>query len=126
MDFEGSLSPVIAPKKARPSETGSDEDWEYLIHSDYHRNIEFHVFAKALQLEPVEVPISKDDNQQAFNLDSTALLFSHIPAIFYVLHLTYEELKLNTLMRDGIRSLVTLLLQLARCLVVLYTMQSLG
>lgn len=25
LDFEGSLSPVIAPKKARPSETGSDE-----------------------------------------------------------------------------------------------------
>lgn len=24
-DFEGSLSPVIAPKKARPSETGSDD-----------------------------------------------------------------------------------------------------
>lgn len=25
LDLEGSLSPVIAPKKARPSETGSDE-----------------------------------------------------------------------------------------------------
>lgn len=25
LDFEGSLSPVIAPKKARPSEAGSDE-----------------------------------------------------------------------------------------------------
>ncbi|XP_056423181.1 anaphase-promoting complex subunit 1 [Hyla sarda] len=114
LDFEGSLSPVIAPKKARPSETGSDEDWEYLINSDYHRNVEFHVLAKALQLDPVEVPAYREESQQVFNLDSTALLFSHIPAIFYVLHLTYEELKLNTLMREGIRSLVTLLLQLAR------------
>ncbi|KAG9468650.1 hypothetical protein GDO78_022271 [Eleutherodactylus coqui] len=114
LDFEGSLSPVIAPKKPRPSETGSDEDWEYLVNSDYHRNVEFHVLAKALQLDSVEVPVCKEDNQQVFTLDSTALLFSHIPAIFYVLHLTYEELKLNTLMREGIRSLVTLLLQLAR------------
>ncbi|XP_063774168.1 anaphase-promoting complex subunit 1 isoform X1 [Pseudophryne corroboree] len=114
LDFEGSLSPVIAPKKARPSETGSDEDWDYLIHSDYHRNVEVHVLAKALQLDPLDVPASKHDNQQVLNLDSTALLFSHIPAIFYVLHLTYEELKLNTLMREGIHSLVTLLLQLAR------------
>lgn len=76
------------------------------------------MLAKALQLDPVEVPSCKDDNQQVFHLDSTALLFSHIPAIFYVLHLSYEELKLNTLMREGIRSLVTLLLQLARCLVI--------
>ncbi|XP_075719012.1 anaphase-promoting complex subunit 1 [Rhinoderma darwinii] len=114
LDFEGSLSPVIAPKKARPSETGSEEDWEYLINSDYHRNVEFHVLSKALQLDPMDVPAFKEDNQQVLNLDSTALLFSHIPAIFYVLHLAYEELKLNTLMREGIQSLVTLLLQLAR------------
>ncbi|XP_068088385.1 anaphase-promoting complex subunit 1 isoform X1 [Hyperolius riggenbachi] len=114
LDFEGSLSPVIAPKKARPSETGSDEDWEYLIHSDYHRTVELHVLAKALQLDALDVPPPKDEEHQVLNLDSTALLFSHIPAIFYVLHLTYEELKLNTLMREAVRSLVILLLQLAR------------
>ncbi|KAM4771923.1 anaphase-promoting complex subunit 1 [Rhinophrynus dorsalis] len=114
LDFEGSLSPVIAPKKARPSETGSDEDWEYLINSDYHRNVESHILAKALQLEPLDLLTPKDDIQNVLYLDSTSLLFSHIPAIFFVLHLAYEELKLNTLMREGIRSLVMLLLQLAR------------
>ncbi|KAM4693876.1 anaphase-promoting complex subunit 1 [Discoglossus pictus] len=114
LDFEGSLSPVIAPKKARPSETGSEEDWEYLIHSDYHRNVENHLLAKALQLDPLEVLAPIEDLQNVQNLDSTTLLFSHIPAIFYVLHLTYEELKLNTLMREGICSLVVLLVQLAR------------
>uniref|UniRef100_A0A8C5QUZ9 Anaphase-promoting complex subunit 1 n=1 Tax=Leptobrachium leishanense TaxID=445787 RepID=A0A8C5QUZ9_9ANUR len=114
LDFEGSLSPVIAPKKARPSETGSDEDWEYLIHSDYHRNIEWHSLIKALHLDPLDLPASEGDPQNTFNLDSSAVLFSHIPAIFFVLHLTYEELKLNTLMREGIHSLVILLLQMAR------------
>ncbi|KAJ7425785.1 anaphase promoting complex subunit 1 [Willisornis vidua] len=114
LDFEGSLSPVIAPKKARPSETGSDEDWDYLLSSDYHRNFESHPIAKALRLDPLEVSPSKDDFSQSLSLDSSTLLFSHIPAIFFVLHLIYEELKLNSLMGEGLRSLVVLLVQLAR------------
>ncbi|KAF2987790.1 hypothetical protein EK904_015203 [Melospiza melodia maxima] len=114
LDFEGSLSPVIAPKKARPSETGSDEDWEYLLSSDYHRNFESHPIAKALRLDPLEVSASRDDFSQSLSLDSSTLLFSHIPAIFFVLHLIYEELKLNSLMGEGLRSLVVLLVQLAR------------
>uniref|UniRef100_A0A8C8AJY4 Anaphase-promoting complex subunit 1 n=1 Tax=Otus sunia TaxID=257818 RepID=A0A8C8AJY4_9STRI len=114
LDLEGSLSPVIAPKKARPSETGSDEDWEYLLSSDYHRNFESHPVAKALRLDPLEVLAPKDDFSQSLSLDSSTLLFTHIPAIFFVLHLIYEELKLNSLMGEGIRSLVVLLVQLAR------------
>lgn len=55
-----------------------------------------------------------EDLSQNLSLDSSTLLFTHIPAIFFVLHLVYEELKLNTLMGEGIRSLVELLVQLAR------------
>ncbi|KAJ7341215.1 hypothetical protein JRQ81_005067 [Phrynocephalus forsythii] len=114
LDFEGSLSPVIAPKKARPSETGSDEDWEYLLNSDYHRNVESHPLAKALRLDPLEAKPPKDNASLSHSLDATTLLFPHIPAIFCVLHLIYEELKLNCLMGEGIRSLVVLLVQMAR------------
>ncbi|XP_026535928.1 anaphase-promoting complex subunit 1 [Notechis scutatus] len=113
-DFEGSLSPVIAPKKARPSETGSDEDWEYLLNSDYHKNIESHPLAKALRLDPLGAKFPKDNPSHNHCLDSTTILFPHIPVIFCVLHLIYEELKLNCLMSEGIRSLVVLLVQLAR------------
>ncbi|VFV22754.1 anaphase-promoting complex subunit [Lynx pardinus] len=114
-DFEGSLSPVIAPKKARPSETGSDDDWEYLLNSDYHQNVESHLLNRSLCLNPLEVSQMKDEDfSQNLILDSSTLLFTHIPAIFFVLHLVYEELKLNTLMGEGIRSLVGLLVQLAR------------
>uniref|UniRef100_A0A8C4PIT9 Anaphase promoting complex subunit 1 n=1 Tax=Equus asinus TaxID=9793 RepID=A0A8C4PIT9_EQUAS len=114
-DFEGSLSPVIAPKKARPSETGSDDDWEYLLNSDYHQNVESHLLNRSLCLSPLEVSQMKDEDfSQNLILDSSTLLFTHIPAIFFVLHLVYEELKLNTLMGEGIRSLVDLLVQLAR------------
>ncbi|CAN0504049.1 unnamed protein product [Rangifer tarandus platyrhynchus] len=114
-DFEGSLSPVIAPKKARPSETGSDDDWEYLLNSDYHQNVESHLLNRSLCLSPLEVSQMKDEDfSQNLSLDSSTLLFTHIPAIFFVLHLVYEELKLNTLMGEGVRSLVQLLVQLAR------------
>ncbi|ELK26073.1 Anaphase-promoting complex subunit 1 [Myotis davidii] len=114
-DFEGSLSPVIAPKKARPSETGSDEDWEYLLNSDYHQKVESHLLNRSLCLSPLEVSQIKDEDlSQNLSLDSSTLLFSHIPAMFFVLHLVYEELKLNTLMGEGIHSLVDLLVQLAR------------
>ncbi|KAB1256695.1 Anaphase-promoting complex subunit 1 [Camelus dromedarius] len=114
-DFEGSLSPVIAPKKARPSETGSDDDWEYLLNSDYHQDVESHLLNRSLCLSPLGVPQVKDEDfSQNLTVDSSTLLFAHIPAIFFVLHLIYEELKLNTLMGEGIRSLVELLVQLAR------------
>lgn len=82
--------------------------------SDYHRNFESHPVAKALRLDPLEVSALKDDFSQSLSLDSSTLLFTHIPAIFFVLHLIYEELKLNSLMGEGIRSLVVLLIQLAR------------
>lgn len=70
--------------------------------------------AKALRLDPLEVLAPKDDFSQSLSLDSSTLLFTHIPTIFFVLHLIYEELKLNSLMGEGIRSLVVLLVQLAR------------
>ena len=55
-----------------------------------------------------------EDFPQNLSLDSSTLLFTYIPAVFFVLHLVYEELKLNTLMGEGVRSLVQLLVQLAR------------
>uniref|UniRef100_A0A3Q3W0X4 Anaphase-promoting complex subunit 1 n=1 Tax=Mola mola TaxID=94237 RepID=A0A3Q3W0X4_MOLML len=50
----------------------------------------------------------------SLKLDSSAPLFFHIPALFYVLHLLYQELQLNELQRARAASLVCLLQQLAR------------
>lgn len=70
---------------------------------------------KSLCLTALEVSNAKDEDfSQNLSLDSSTLLFAHIPAIFFVLHLVYEELKLNTLMGEGICSLIDLLVQLAR------------
>ncbi|KAA8583561.1 hypothetical protein FQN60_014769 [Etheostoma spectabile] len=82
LHFEVPLSPVIAAKKARPSDGGSEE------------------------MSPPSSPSLK--------LDSSAPLFPHIPALFYVLHLLYQELQLDELQRARASSLVCLLQQLAR------------
>uniref|UniRef100_A0AAX7SKU4 Anaphase-promoting complex subunit 1 n=1 Tax=Astatotilapia calliptera TaxID=8154 RepID=A0AAX7SKU4_ASTCA len=102
LHFEMPLSPVIAAKKARPSDGGSDEDWDYLMGSHYHRQMNF---------LPVATSLDASGNS---TLDSSAPLFPHIPALFYVLHLLYQELQLDELQRARASSLVCLLQQLAR------------
>uniref|UniRef100_A0A3Q4H1B8 Anaphase-promoting complex subunit 1 n=1 Tax=Neolamprologus brichardi TaxID=32507 RepID=A0A3Q4H1B8_NEOBR len=82
LHFEMPLSPVIAAKKARPSDGGSDE--------------------------------ASSPPSPSLKLDSSAPLFPHIPALFYVLHLLYQELQLDELQRARASSLVCLLQQLAR------------
>ncbi|KAJ0067016.1 hypothetical protein NL108_006265, partial [Boleophthalmus pectinirostris] len=107
LQFEVPLSPVIAAKKARPSDGGSDEDWDYLLGSHYHcQMISQPVFASPESVSSPTGPPPK--------LDSSAPLFPHIPALFYVLHLIYQELLLDELQRASASSLLCLLQQLAR------------
>uniref|UniRef100_A0AAY4C5Y8 Anaphase-promoting complex subunit 1 n=1 Tax=Denticeps clupeoides TaxID=299321 RepID=A0AAY4C5Y8_9TELE len=114
LHFEVPLSPVIAPKKARPADTGSDEDWEYLRSSDYHWQLSMRQMVSVLGQRASAPPVEEEDSGPALCVDSSALLFPHIPALFYVLHLLYEDLKLDALQRSGAQALVGLLHQLAR------------
>ncbi|XP_030628160.1 anaphase-promoting complex subunit 1 [Chanos chanos] len=114
LHFEVPLSPVIAPKKARPADTGSDEDWEHLRGSDYHWQVSMHHVVGVLGLEAIAPPRGMENSETTLSLEPSALLFQHIPALFYVLHLLYEDLKLDDLQRGGARDLVGLLQQLAR------------
>uniref|UniRef100_A0A3P9N0J1 Anaphase-promoting complex subunit 1 n=1 Tax=Poecilia reticulata TaxID=8081 RepID=A0A3P9N0J1_POERE len=92
LQFEVPLSPVIAAKKARPSDGGSDEVCK--MHNVNNDNK--YMYLSSLKLE------------------SSASLFPHIPALFGVLHLLYQELQLDELHRARASSLVCLLQQLAR------------
>lgn len=107
LQFEVPLSPVIAAKKARPSDGGSDEDWDYLLGSHFHR----HMNSKPIFAPPDSVSSPRSPPPK---LDTSALLFPHIPSLFYVLHLLYQELQLDELQRASASSLVCLLQQLAR------------
>ncbi|KAM6997725.1 anaphase-promoting complex subunit 1 [Tautogolabrus adspersus] len=123
LHFEVPLSPVIAAKKARPSDGGSDEDWDYLLGSHYHRQMNSQPVcgpadssgsnhSRSPETEGMSSASSPSSPSQ--RLDSSAPLFPHIPALFYVLHLLYQELQLDELQRARASSLVCLLQQLAR------------
>ncbi|XP_017320052.1 anaphase-promoting complex subunit 1 isoform X1 [Ictalurus punctatus] len=114
LHFEVPLSPVIAPKKARPADTGSDEDWTYLCTSDYHCQVSVYPAPGMSDLDTEVSAGIMDESGPAAELDPSALLFTHIPALFYVLHLLYEDLKLDELQRSSARALVGLLQQMAR------------
>ncbi|KAM3605750.1 uncharacterized protein V6R79_003985 [Siganus canaliculatus] len=123
LHFEVPLSPVIAAKKARPSDGGSDEDWEYLLGSHYHRQMNSHPVCSPVDSSDPDSSVITDTEglcsmssptTPSLKLDSSAPLFSHIPSLFYVLHLLYQELQLNELQRARASSLVCLLQQLAR------------
>uniref|UniRef100_A0A8C7Z098 Anaphase-promoting complex subunit 1 n=1 Tax=Oryzias sinensis TaxID=183150 RepID=A0A8C7Z098_9TELE len=81
----------------------TQHDWDYLMASHYHQ-----------QMTSQSACGASSPSSQSFKLDSSALLFPHIPALFYVLHLLYQELQLDELHRARAASLVCLLQQLAR------------
>ncbi|XP_011601409.2 anaphase-promoting complex subunit 1 [Takifugu rubripes] len=123
LHFKLPLSPVIAAKKARPSDGGSDEDWDYLLVSNYHRQlnsqpvsgpVDASVSSNTCRTDTGELPTMSAPTSSSLKLDSSAPLFPHIPGLFYVLHLLYQELQLNELQRETAASLVCLLQQLAR------------
>ncbi|XP_053374220.1 anaphase-promoting complex subunit 1-like [Mercenaria mercenaria] len=109
-EMDMSLSPVSA-KRAKTSDQGSEEDWEWMLSSDHHKFVS-ETLDDALGLSGCHgIPEAAQSHQATVNM--SAILFSHIPACFMALHLVYEELKLNSLLVEDLEQLVTLLHQLA-------------
>ncbi|XP_022110916.1 anaphase-promoting complex subunit 1-like isoform X2 [Acanthaster planci] len=101
-------SPEVATKKHKTS--GLDEDWEYLLGSNYH-----HVACSTL-LEPIcgaqpHAASILGDKSQA-KIDTGAPLFKDIPTVVFALHLIYEELKLTRFHADSAQDLATILYQI--------------
>uniref|UniRef100_A0A8B9HCQ8 Anaphase-promoting complex subunit 1 n=1 Tax=Astyanax mexicanus TaxID=7994 RepID=A0A8B9HCQ8_ASTMX len=94
--------------------TWTRNDWVYLCASDYHCQVLVRPVPGIPDLESTVSPVGMEDSGLIVGLEPSALLFPHIPALFYVLHLLYEDLKLDELQRSGARALVGLLQQLAR------------
>ncbi|XP_061600875.1 anaphase-promoting complex subunit 1 isoform X1 [Cololabis saira] len=123
LHFEVPLSPVIAAKKARPSDRGSDEDWDYLLASQYHQQMNSQLVRSSPEPSGTNNMVTTGNeglsslsspSSPTLKLDVSAPLFPHIPALFYVLHLLYQDLQLDELQRARASSLVCLLQQLAR------------
>ena len=89
-------SPDAASKKVRPNESGSDDDWTYLLSSSRHRETSTQI-SYLLGLKPVSLgaPDSSRFEIEPVSVDRTSALFSHLYSVTWSLHLLYEEIKLN-------------------------------
>ncbi|WAR18257.1 APC1-like protein [Mya arenaria] len=103
-----SLSPVSA-KRARTSDHGTDEDWEYVLGSEHHNMVSSSLVSCLGLSECQPVPNASPPPQQT-TINTAAILFTYIPACFTALHL---EMKLNTLLLEDLGHLSVLLWQLA-------------
>lgn len=85
------------PKKRRKyndCEAYTDDDWEFLL------------------MHTTLAPCG-GDGCHAYSVDVTAPLFRMLPAVFYGLHMLYEDLKLDSVFNSGLIYLGTFLHQLA-------------
>lgn len=89
----------IDAKKRRRSENGADSDWEFLL------NYEKPNFKDSNN--------DDDDHDMVQSYHADAQLFRFIPAIFYTMHLLYEDLKMNMSMSCESKYISEFLCQLA-------------
>lgn len=111
VEASDSCSPLVATKKFRAAESGSDNDWEYMLSSSFHMAAG-NSLSEILGLQKVGV-LQKPKEVSKGTVNTSAPLFSHLPTILFALHLVYEDFKLNTLHWEFCSLLVTCLDQLA-------------
>ena len=111
--------PVAAKKsKSVSEESGCDNDWQQLLLSAHHSQVGDSV-SRLLGLDhplPQSQPASTGEspaNPQVVEVNTAAPLFSFLPAMFWSLHLLYEEAKLDSALFPCQTRLATLLSQLA-------------
>ncbi|XP_065086104.1 anaphase-promoting complex subunit 1-like [Ochlerotatus camptorhynchus] len=99
LNKSNSKSSFDEPKKRRKSENclGTDSDWEYLIGHSGENN----------------TPDKDTEAIAPIPYGSDKALFEHIPSILYALHLVYEDLKLEPLLRIELKLLAEFLYELS-------------
>lgn len=111
--FSSLASPIVESKKSRTNlEEGANDDWQYLIQSQYAR-----LFAQPFGLDTSNFSHPSGGGQQVLvQVNGDSLYFVYLPHILLVLHLLYEDLKLDALLWDDAQLLATLLIPLASAL----------
>ncbi|XP_033629947.1 anaphase-promoting complex subunit 1-like [Asterias rubens] len=108
-EVDSPTSPKVAAKKHKTS--GLDEDWESLLSSEYHRLACPTILESITGAQPYGSTSTSEIHQA--KVDTGSLLFAHIPAVVFALHLVYEELKLTRFYLDSAQELVAVLYQVA-------------
>lgn len=113
-------SPIVLAKKQKTNDSGSTDDWLYVVNSVEYRNSQEFLFntlnlTKSRDIsESVEIQRLKNAASNSLaKINSQAILFLYLPLVLFALHLVYEELKLNLTMSDSLPLLAQLLHQLS-------------
>ena len=110
--------PVAAKKSKKCEESGCDNDWQQLLLSAHHAQAGDSV-SRLLGLDhplPQSQPAPAGESkasQQVAEVNRAAPLFLYLPAMFWSLHLLYEEAKLDSALFPCQPRLAGLLSQLA-------------
>lgn len=88
---------IDAKKRKKNENNGADSDWEFMLN---------------ITEDGKASKIDDGDHEMKQNYHADAPLFASIPAIFYTLHLLYEDLKLDFSMRNEMKLISEFLCQL--------------
>nr|XP_033324577.1 anaphase-promoting complex subunit 1 [Megalopta genalis] len=110
-------SPMVVPKKQKTNNSGSTDDWMYMVHSIKNGNPQIFTsnilgLQKTSNTLRTSVPnVAESTTTGRINIQS--ILFPYFPLVLFSLHLLYEELKLNCVMSESLPLLAQLLYQLS-------------
>ncbi|XP_012141180.1 anaphase promoting complex subunit 1 isoform X2 [Megachile rotundata] len=110
-------SPMVVPKKQKTNNSGSSDDWKYMINLVKGGSSQTFIsnilgLQKTSSTFQMSIPNSVESNN-AGKINVQSILFPYFPLVLFSLHLLYEELKLNSVMSESLPLLAQLLYQLS-------------
>lgn len=111
--MENAMTPSTSAKRKRTCNSESDLDWELLLETDVHKNIYGHMNTILQLTKGIASNLNVDHSEQEYQVNTNAILFPFIRIIHYVLHLLYEDMKLNILYKKDLPLIAKLLCRLS-------------
>lgn len=108
-------SPMVLAKKQKTSNCGSTDDWQYVLNSNEYKNSQTYVSSilKGQQVSSSLSTATESIAESSGKINAQAILFPYLPLVLFSLHLLYEEMKLSSVISEGLPLLGELLYQLS-------------
>lgn len=104
---------IPAVKKPKTTPASSDDDWLYLLNKSAHKPMN-NQLCKLLKLSECQAEPQLQTASQKIHINHKAVLFPYLKYVHYILHLLYEDFKLNTLYSECLEPLAKLLSKISR------------
>lgn len=109
---ETATTPSVSAKRIRQSLIGTEADWHYLQLTEKRKLISGHL-NQILNFKKEVSTAKNSDTNCDYQVNRNAVLFPFIKIIHFILHLVYEDLKLNMMYKKDIPLLAKLLTRLS-------------